>query len=293
MGPTDATLSTQSKPRGLPGNAGTLNVILHGLYIMVVTDEITIYIPNMGTDHVYRAGNWLAEATLEMADFTLEGTSKGDPGKKPNKFLFDPEKNIVVKGVRVGDPSCCDRVYATLHLPLPISVRSMSLLSVPRDGIGGDSRDKVLPYSASATVQILTYEFSSDANLRLGQHSWEPIFDEGFVNLHILSEPDQVPEEDHVRHSFQMSMGLFTGVDLSLRKPMGPANLAKEIADHGLPPGVHELEVQSLLMRDEWMEVLGRAIKEHRDLNGFWKDPVAFDGEGSCSGGGYSDGDGN
>lgn len=288
MSPTDATLSTQSKPGGLPGNAGTLNVILHGLYIFVVKDEITIYIPNMGTGHVYRAGNWLAEATLEMGDFTLEGTSS-DPGKKPNKRPFDPEKNIVLKGVRVANPICCDRVYATLHLPLTDSVRSMSLLSVPPDGIGGDSRDKVIPVKYSATVQILTYEFSSDANLRLGQLPWEPIFDEGFVNLHILSEPDHVEEEDHVRSAFQMSMGLFSGVDLSLKKPMGEADLDQEIKDPELPPGVHPLEVQSLLMRAQWMEILGRAIKEHRDLNGFWKDPVAFDDAGSCSGGGGSE----
>ncbi len=293
MGATDATITPQPKQRGLPGNPGTLNVILHGVFIFEVKDDITVYIPNIGADHVYRAGTWLAEGNLEMGDFTLEGTVKNDSGKPPVKRPFDPAKNIVLKGVHVSDPSCCNRVYATLHLPLPISVRSMSILSVPADGIGGDSKDKVVTGSGrySATVQILTYDFSSDSDLRLGRHPWEPIFDEGFVNLHILSEPDRSEEEEHTRYAFQMSLGLFTGINLSLRKPMGDADLVREISGDELPPGVHELEVQSLVMRMQWMQVLGRAIKEHRDLNGFWKDPTAFDGLGSCSGGGCGGGD--
>jgi hypothetical protein len=288
MDPTDATRSTDSKRNSLPGSKGTLNVILHGLYIILVKDEITVYIPNMGSDHTYRAGNWLAETTLDAGDFSLEGTNSPTPDKHP----FKPEDNILLRDVRVTDANCCDRVYATLHLPLPKSVQSLGKLSVPEGGIGGDSEKKIADNSGkfSARVQILTYDFESDANLRLGEHPWEPVFDDGFVNLHVFSEPDQTPEDDHVRHAFQMSMGLFMGVDLSLRKPLSPA--VQSADGEKSTPGVHPLELQSLILRLQWLAVIGRAIKDHRDLNKLWDDPVAFNDDGSCSGAGIGD-DGN
>jgi hypothetical protein len=282
MDSSDAARSTDSKRNTLPGNKGKLNIILHGLYIIFVKDEITVYIPNMGSEHAYRAGNWLAETTMDEGDFRLEGTNSQSTDKHP----FKPEDNILLRHVRVTDANCCDRVYATLHFPLPNSVLSLGKLGVPKGGIGGDSKDQIDPQSGkfSATVQILTYDFESDAELRLGDHPWEPVFDDGFVNLHIFSEPDQAPEDDHVRHAFQMSMGLFTGVDLSLQKPLDHTALDTKVEK--TPPGVHPLELKSLLMRLQWLTALGRAIKEHRDLNGVWDDPVALGDAGSCSGGG-------
>jgi hypothetical protein len=269
---------------GLPGSPGTLNVILHGLFTIAVNEtRITVYVPNMGFEHSYKAGNWLAETALEQGDFTLKGVS---PPTEASKQPFSLEENIVLRNVHVVDANCCDRVYATLHFPYPDSTRSLSRLSVPDDGIGGDSKNLILPGSGkfSARVQVLTYRFDSDSNLRFGTHPWQPVLDDGFVNLHIFSEPEQVPEEDHVRHAFQMSMGLFAGVDLALRKPMDLPDLEdqREIAE--IPDGIHQLEIEGLLMRQQWLAVLGRAIKEHRDLNGFWQDPTAFYRSGSCTG---------
>src|SRR6266550_3204575 len=76
----------KSVPANLPGSPGKLNVILHGLFDFnqetkdknKEKDEIAVYIPNMGSAHLYKAGNWLAEITLEEgADLRLEGVTNG------------------------------------------------------------------------------------------------------------------------------------------------------------------------------------------------------------------------
>ncbi len=282
MSTSNAASPTETTEKGLPGTPGTLNVFLHGLFTIVVSDqEITVYIPNMGSEHTYKAGNWLAEAALNPGDFKLEGVSAGDV-----KQRFCPKQNVVLRNARATDPVRSDRVYATLHLPYPpLSIKSLGRLVVPEGGIGGASKDLLYPGAdkRSATVQILTYKFSSDANLRLGNHPWEPLLDEGFVNLHIFSESEQSDKETHIRQAFQLSASLLAGVDLTLLKPTEPADLQAEEAE--IPEGVHQLEVQGLVMRNFWLGVLGRAIKEHRDLNAFWDSPAAFADAEACTGG--------
>lgn len=280
MASSETHVPSDVKKLLLPGNPGKLNVILHGLFTFFQTsDGITAFIPNMGSEHVYRAGNWLAETALaQQADYTLVGV---DPG---GLATFNPQSNIILKDATLSDVNCCDRVYATLHFPVPDAIYSVGQLTIGGDKIGGDSAVKIdgLPANPaqrsgttlhSSSVQIFTYNFSSDAELRLGQHPWEPVFEDGFVNLHIFSEPERTPDQDHVRHAFQMSTGLFTGIDLSMRGPMNPEGQTPV-----LPGGVDPLELQGLIRRQRWLGVLGRGIKEGRDINGIWDDPTSFDG---------------
>ena len=284
------TPPTVTKLPRLPGSKGTLNVILHGLFAIGEDDErnhIVVYIPNMGSDHLYKAGNWLAETTLAQgADLSLAGVDEGHED-------FDPRHNIFLEGVRLGDATCCDRVYAVLRLPRPPRpIGSLLRIATSLDALGGDpaSKRKIVDKNSGklecGTVQVLSYPFQSDSELHLGDHPWEPVLDNGYVNLHILSEPEKYPEQDHVRHAFQMAMGLFDGIDLSLQRPMGTTDLRGEAAE--IPKGVHELELQGLIQRQRWLAILGRGIKEQRDLNGIFSSLTPFDGgdPGGCPPGG-------
>src|SRR5215471_4884186 len=94
MGPMD---STHGKlPDDVKGSEGILNVILHGTFAFAEDNsekELTTYIPNMGTEHVYRAGTWLAESTLaQNTVFKLGGVQNGGTQK------LDPAVNIIVRG---------------------------------------------------------------------------------------------------------------------------------------------------------------------------------------------------
>src|SRR5262245_4388261 len=117
MGPHNGMESTKVDTSRLPGIKGKLNVILHGLFVFVHNDEkkdITAYIPNMGSEHQYKAGNWLAETNLaEHGVFELQRVTAGT-----NKLV--PEKNLIVEGIRVPTNSHGDHsIYATLRFPYP------------------------------------------------------------------------------------------------------------------------------------------------------------------------------
>src|SRR5215468_5726887 len=86
----ESNTAQKAKRQGLPGR---LNVILHGLFAFDQEKRIIAYIPDMGSEHQYKAGNWLAETTLEdQADLTLEGVNPGKP--RVNKIL--PDHNLIL-----------------------------------------------------------------------------------------------------------------------------------------------------------------------------------------------------
>jgi hypothetical protein len=298
----------QTKPSAksskLPGSPGKLNVILHGLFDFDQEtkkdgkgqDQISVYIPdvnrikpphNMGaghkmTKHVFKAGNWLAETTLERGKFVLKGVAKGSTENK-----LSPDRNMIVgKDLKVN--SNRTNTYATLVLPYPaLPIQSLRRLTIPANGLSGKSKKTVLNGSKNvqnATVQVLTYSFESDAELALGDHPWEPVLEGGYVNLHVFSEPEKNPTEEHLRHAFEASMKMFDDVDLELTRPAQPANYEAEKSE--TPPGVHSLELEDLVRRQGRLAVLGRAIKEPRDLNTIWDEPTPFEGNsaGACSG---------
>lgn len=282
------------------GNPGKLNVILHGLVMFFQRqNEITAYLPNMGPEHAYRAGTWLAETAIdEHADITLRVPKNGHTG---DIFRFDPnpDKNVFLKGVRPCTCGCEDHtIYATFHLPYPDEeIRSLAPLKIPMDALEGqdkegledavgDAKGEVKEVS-SASVQVLTYHFATDRDLCLDNHPWEPLVvrenGTNYVNLHIFAEPELSVNEDHVVHAFQAATAIFAGVDLRLKKPLKPGPM--DIPDPQIA-GILKLELEDLVHRRRRLDVLGRAIRESRDLNSIWNDPVPFvDGDpNTCTG---------
>jgi len=60
----------------MPDNNVHLNVLFHGLFVFVDRPNgIEVLIPDMGADHVYRAGEWLGETTLARGSYELSGVS--------------------------------------------------------------------------------------------------------------------------------------------------------------------------------------------------------------------------
>src|SRR5262245_18719382 len=269
---SDLTELEKSKRQG---SRGKLNVILHGVFAFDQRgDEIVAHIPSMGTEHQYKAGTWLAETTLqEHADLRLEGVIAQDlnlnleevankdelkiVGNSIKGYQLDPEHNIIFRDVPLFENGHkCHCEYATLRLPYPpYPIQSLRRLKIRADALGGDSSQEVLHKREeveSSAVQVLTYEFDSDADLRLDDHSWEPVLQDEYVNLHVFSEPERSPLDDHVRQAFQSSMGLFVGVDLTLTGRVPPPDPEVEI-----PKGMHALELHDLSQRQLWLAALG------------------------------------
>jgi hypothetical protein len=308
----------ESAPAETPerqGSPGKLNVILHGLFAFDQEDEIVAYIPNLGSEHLYKAGSWLAETNLdEQADVRLAGVrpttlkledrptlespeslkiKTDDNGETILGYKLDARHNIVLGNVPVSaNATGCDcmshSIQATLRFPYPPSpIQSLRRLKIPAVVLGGDDKNKVLngePAAETATVQVLTYDFDNDNDLKLGDHPWEPVIErdekqnKNYVNLHVFSEPERLPTQDHLRHAFQAGVGLFVGVDLTLNGPTRPPDPDPPV------PGVDEFELQDLVQRQRWLALLGRAVKEGRDAQAIWADPTPFSSSDSCAG---------
>ena len=277
-------------PNGADGKS-RLNVILHGLFTWrdEGDQDIVAYLPNMGSEHAYKAGTWLAETDLDQhADLSLTGVTGGSAH-------FNGGNNFVLKkDVRLCDCGCEDQtVYAILRFPRPKDIQSRQVLKIPPGALVGDTgRVNTQPDGSihNATVQVLTYDLN-DGELRLGDsratddplrsHPWQPVLDGQYINLHIFSEPERSPDGDHVRHAFQASMSLFVGLNLALKQPPEPVDGTNATSDI---PGVHALELEDLIHRRRRLALLGRAIKQSRDLNSIWADPVPFYGDEACLG---------
>jgi len=259
------------------GASGRLNVILHGLFVFRETAHgIQALIPDMGTEHAYRAGNWLGETALaNRRTYVLQGVTEGKPSR------FSRDANIVLP--RRAAAMAHDGhggghgVYATLDFPFPEKMISLGRIPLnPAKDLGGDDRPGVKAKCVS-TVQILTYSFPDDAALLLTDHYWEPVVDaRDFVNLHIFAEPERPPSHGHMRMAFQVSAALVLGSSITLKRPPGIADLAAEAAH--LPPGVHALELEDLVQRQRRMQSMGQAIRQGGDSSVHWDRPQGFAG---------------
>jgi hypothetical protein len=258
------------------GSAGRLNVILHGLFVFRETPRgIDALIPDMGTEHAYVAGNWLAETPLAgRQTYALKGVNAGKAAQ------FSRDANIVLR--RRAAPATHHGhgghgVLATLEFPFPSAMVSLGRIPLnPGKDLGGDDKSAVKARAVS-TVQVLTYSFDNDAELFLGSHYWEPVVDPaGFVNLHIFSEPQRPPSHGHMRMAFQVSAALVLGSSLNLKRPPGIADLAKEAGS--LPQGIHPLEIEDLIQRNRRLQAMGQAIRSGGDAGGSWGRLQGFSG---------------
>ena len=92
MASDHAMESTTEEESTLQGSSGRLNVILHGLFAFDhQNDEIVAHIPNMGSEHTYKAGTWLAENALaEHSNLKLTGVkTPGDNTNRLNRLLTE------------------------------------------------------------------------------------------------------------------------------------------------------------------------------------------------------------
>src|SRR5712692_8933336 len=96
-------------------------IMLHGTFAIFEYDDwIEVRIPNLGSECAYRAGDWLAETTIE-AGTTHVLSIPGAPGSR----RFDGGQNILIQGGRPTNAGF-SRLYATLLFPAPDDIQSFA-----------------------------------------------------------------------------------------------------------------------------------------------------------------------
>src|SRR5260370_42517803 len=113
----------QPAERGTSGDPGILNVILHGSFTLVETNDGIQALMPKNEDHVSRAGNWLGETELRPGVYELKGVESGNA-------RFPDSRNVVLTR---SDLSRRVKPYAILIFPRPQAITSLGVAEVPRE----------------------------------------------------------------------------------------------------------------------------------------------------------------
>lgn len=230
-----------------------LNVILHGLFAIHEHQAgLTVFLPDMGPVHSYRAGAWLAETSI------LPGAVHSLTGVAPGKARFASEINIKIN--RPGALPHGGKAHSIIHLPTPTAITSLMSHPVgPELFTGADAPQ--LQTTAYPTVQVLTYEVKSDdySGVSLTDHPWRPVIEAGFPaqNIHIISE-EEVADANHSLQAFKRSADIL-GFDLGMTESV---TLDPTTTGHAEPPlGVQPEELFDFVRRIQLQADLGFQLR--------------------------------
>lgn len=252
-------------------NVNAVNVIFHGLFLFVQqsppgqTPYIDVLIPNMGTDHVYRAGAFLAEETLlprPVNDpYFLANVTGG-------AAVFDPTANVVFPHQNYKTSAGPDEVYARIVLPVPAQIVSLRPAATPI--IPDIDPGNLFTVQTPCGVQLLRYRARLDplgnpdfADVALANHSAELVLNANSqcLNLHIFNEEDHNVPQEHAGYGFQKILQLLPNLSTPILVSKFTA-LSEEIVDH--PEwGLAALETADLQERAKTMKQVGLDLRAH------------------------------
>lgn len=244
-------------PQPLPN----VNVIFHGLFLFVQQDHyIDVLIPNMGTGHVYRAGAFLAEETLEARPLDKP---YGLSGVTPGNSKFDNTKNVVFANQDFDHNAGLDRVYARIVLPYPSEILSLRRTTAPISPTIDPAGLFPSPPVQIPDVQVLRYVADDLSNVFFLPHPGQlsPNRANTFLNLHIIAEEDHTIE-DQVRDGFESILSLLPGI----RTPIVFGDLTNVVLEKGVDDperGFSKLELLDLVERnDGLLAPLGATLQD-------------------------------
>jgi len=259
----------------------SLNVIFHGLCVFVAKKiGFEVLLPDMGPEHVFRAGAWLAETNIQPgATLTLDGVTPGDA-------VFKRKKNLLVLPENAGHfPRSSAVPYATLTLPRPSKIYSRRhVVLTPGVEIVGSGTNSIYIRENTgeddgkvwqSTIQVLHYDVPDENRLALINHRWIPAFVNGVTNLHIFAEPETLQPIGHSITEFGEGSAMFQGLDLRRAR----ASILPEFDPKCLAPGVTSEELEDLIPRTKRMALLGRYKTSGEDPGLAWDDLDLFGGD--------------
>jgi hypothetical protein len=209
----------------------TLNVVLHGLFVLDFQDSCIELLTPIVHDHVYRAGNWDKSAVFDLGKkrtYRLRGTDPiavappVDPG---NVVLTHANKDFDVD----SDPS-----YFVIQLPFPSAIHSLRYICDPPSCLSTDPL--TIDVYTLFLCQALVYPVSNCHELALVNSSWRPQVDSGTgcANLHFWAEPEKRLSPQHAYKAYQKLNDLLPPLIMQLDTDKVPP-LDADTGVRGLP----------------------------------------------------------
>jgi hypothetical protein len=243
-----------------------LNVLFHGLFVFVEKEtEIEVLIPDMGSDHVYRAGEWLGEITLQPDKvYELTGVTGGGGA-------FAPDKNMIVRDLpaSTGKKGVCAR----LKLLRPKNITSLRPVTLGPDCLTIEDEKNLVTSRTVSAEHVFTYDIDNDdpTQVKLGDHVMSTSaqkFKDGdfYMNLHIIAGPDHAEQEPHVKGGFDRAIELIPHLQDKVTL-IHPRKFPLLKRTDELPAGCIFEEFLELNQRVERLAYYGRDIRELLSLH--------------------------
>jgi hypothetical protein len=210
------------------GRCITLNVVLHGLFVLNFTDKnIELLTPSV-RDHVYRASSWRVKSFLDLKHtnkYELHGVECEQTAP-----LVDPEYNIAPPESSYKLRRECS--VFTMCLPFPRMISLIRRVPGEKNQLCGN----VFQIRQLSLCQVLTYFVPDHRKLALSNTCWMPDIDPATqaANLHLWAEPPLRLSRDHACHAYG-KLSEMLGLDLQLLVN-NTVPLDSVFPVYGLPP---------------------------------------------------------
>src|SRR5258705_5490668 len=168
--------------------SGILNVVLHGMIGVVLSEEsVELLIPQVD-DHVFLAGTWRMERRLkENVTYGLRGVQSASWQSRTRDAIIG--NSVVIAKVHQIDPTP-DKMFCCIELPIPFHACSSRHVDGSKLIFTGTSRHKAEAAKSLGLIHVFRYHFDDVRHLRLGDElEWKPVLKDEVVKLHIFAEP--------------------------------------------------------------------------------------------------------
>lgn len=215
----------------------TLNVVLHGLFVLDFQDSGIELLTPFVEDHIYRAGNWHRPAVFDLGkdqEYRLRGT---DPiAAAP---LVDPDCNVVLRHPDYDFDVNSELSHFIVQLPFPAAIHSLRCIpdsSYRNTDRSGNGDPTTIEIYALSLCQALVYPVSNYHDLELLNTSWSPRIDPSTdsANLHFWAEPEKRFSPAHAKLAYEKLDDLLPPLHMKLATDKVPP-LDADTGVRGLP----------------------------------------------------------
>ena len=228
---------------GCDGNRITLNVVLHGLFIMNITDsQIELLTPYVA-EHYYGAGSWDKDGICGLGKY---GSSMGEHGTYSlgkDNYCPPPDKhntyqltgtdsvdqmpplgsdaNLTLSQSQYNFTVNHDKTYFTILLPFPQRVGFLRRVVHGYNQLPTSQTPAVI--NTFALCPALVYPVKDYSDLKLTGTKWKPYLDPETrtVNLHLWAEPLKRLTPGHADAAFNALSDLIPPIHVQLGTQAG------------------------------------------------------------------------
>jgi hypothetical protein len=199
----------------------TLNVVLHGLFVLHFTDtQIELLTPYVH-DHIYRAGNWDMKEVFPLCkeEYSLRGITSN-----PSAPVITSNCNLDFSQDKYKFKLRSERSFFKVSLPFPDDLKLLRCSPDPvlytqnPPACRAPQADETPVYKLSL-CQVLVYRVEDYRKLALQGTSWKPKVDRKFctANLHFWAEPPDRLSPCHADDAYQNLDDLLDTLHLRLK----------------------------------------------------------------------------